>query len=66
MDLTNYNYDQFMRQIEQVKNNSSFLKKIDQFLTDYKNKYGFSSIIILSSIGLSIISTGVLIYTAKL
>ena len=52
------------RTVEEV--HTDLIQKIDQFLTDYKNKYGFSSIIILSSIGLSIISTGVLIYTAKL
>lgn len=61
MDLTQYNYEMI-----ESKQKTNIFENIDKFLSEYKKKYGFSSIIIISSIGLSILSTGVLIYTAKL
>lgn len=62
------NLDQFVAQhySDNSQNSSNPFAVIDKLLIEYKNKYGFSSIIILSSIGLSILSTSVLIYLTKL
>ena len=62
------NLEQFVAQhySDNSQNSNNPFAVIDKLLIEYKNKYGFSSIIILSSIGLSILSTSVLIYLRKL